>query len=129
MLAIKAMPLQPNRVPPRIVSDTFHQPCPQRVGGDIPRCGDQVFVLAQRAVMEASLPDTRACTAGDAVDGNGASGLEALEYARQWRWAQLNEPVRMVRHHDPGRRVDVLLNLTAQTLLICMAPNVEDLAW
>ncbi|WZX32103.1 hypothetical protein SM130_17320 [Stutzerimonas stutzeri] len=72
--------LQPNRIPRRIIANPLNQPGPQRVGNDVPRCLDHVFILAQCTIMKASLPDPRTRFACNAVDGYPTAGLEALDY-------------------------------------------------
>jgi len=51
-----AQPLQPNRIPMRVISDTLSQPGPQRIADDVPRHASQIVLLAQCMVMVTGLP-------------------------------------------------------------------------
>src|SRR5690554_3279919 len=71
-------PLQPNRIPMRIIPHRLHQPRPDRVGYDISGQRLEVIVPAHRSIMKTPLPYTppdppRTNCSGQAIPDSGLS--------------------------------------------------------
>lgn len=101
------LPLKPDRIPERIVTQPPDQPSPQRIGHDIARHTEQILLGSQAMIMEARHSDTPL----------GARALSRHPTARRLQpihqssqavhLAQLNQPMGMIRHQHPGEHMAV----------------------
>ena len=95
---------QPNRIPKRIVTDGRDEPSANRIGDDVARNTFHGFIVSQRMIVIAALPDLRwhACRP---ARGNRAYALESIDACRQARSVtQLNEPMHVVGHEHPRQQ-------------------------
>lgn len=93
------------RRPTMDIAHVFTEGGAQRVGNDVARDGAQVFVAANAMVEKAGLPDV--CNLGVQIaDCMGTARLEAIHRdGKRGAFAQCEEPVQVIRHQDPGVRM------------------------
>src|SRR5690554_2937340 len=90
-------PLQPNRIPMRIIPHRFHQPRPDRVGYDISGQRLEVILPAHCPIMKTPLPYAP-------PDSPRTNTPHPPHHSAEGLVIQLHQPMEMIRHHDiaPG---------------------------
>src|SRR5690606_41741081 len=95
-------PLQPNRIPMRIILHRLHQPRPDRVGYDISGQRLEVILPAHRSIMKTPLPYTP-------PDPPRTNSPHPPHHSAERLVIQLHQPMEMIRHHDIAPGLDTVL--------------------
>jgi len=100
--------LKPCCIPMRICANRCHQSGPYRIGNDVSRDLENILVPAQGSVVITCLPHRLPLCPG-LLKRIAGLAFEALHQCSKRHFFQLNQPMHMVWHYDPGQRSAVVL--------------------
>src|SRR5690606_1725085 len=112
-------PLQPNRIPMRIILHRLHPPRPDRVGYDISGQPLEVTRPAHRPIMKAPQPYTP-------PDPPRTNTPHPPHHSAEGLIIQLHQPMEMIRHHDIAPGLDTVLQ-RLHTQGIDQSPSVVQI--
>jgi hypothetical protein len=96
-----------------VIPNTLNQPRSQRIGNNISRHLANILFPPDSPIEKSALPET-ALPAQVPVDGDCRSRFDGLHcFGQRPTLIELEQPVQMVRHNDPGKRNGITLLMHA----------------